>query len=75
MLEHSKIRKGEKEATDLNALAKDFLNLTFQSFKAKNKDSEIKLITNFDPTLPKIEIVKQDIGRVLLNIINNAFYV
>lgn len=75
MLEHSKIRKGEKEPTDLNALSKDFLNLTFQSFKSKNKDSEIKLVTDFDPSLPKVEVVKQDIGRVLLNIINNAFYV
>ena len=75
MLEHSKIRKGEIEPTDLNALAKDFLNLTFQSFKAKNKDSDIKLITEFDPSLPKVEVVKQDIGRVILNIINNAFYV
>ncbi|WP_373521956.1 tetratricopeptide repeat protein [Aquiflexum sp.] len=75
MLEHSKIRHGEKEPTNLNALAKEFLNLTYQSFKAKNKDAEIKLITNFDPELPKIEIIRQDFGRVLLNIFNNAFYV
>ncbi|SMD42843.1 His Kinase A (phospho-acceptor) domain-containing protein [Aquiflexum balticum DSM 16537] len=75
MLEHSKIRHGQKEATDLNNLAKEYLNLTYQSFKAKNKDTEIKLITDFDPKLPKIEIVRQDFGRVFLNIINNAFYV
>ena len=75
MLEHSKIRHGEKETTDLNSLAKEYLNLTYQSFKAKNKDAEIKLITDLDPNLPRIKIVRQDFGRVFLNIMNNAFYV
>ncbi|WP_373494264.1 tetratricopeptide repeat protein [Aquiflexum sp.] len=75
MLDHSKFRSGEKEPTDLNDLAKKYLNLTYQSFKAKNKEAEIKLITDFDPELPIIEIIKQDFGRVLLNIFNNAFYV
>lgn len=75
MLEHSKFKSGELEPTDLNALAKEYLNLAYQSFKVKNKDADIKLITDFDPDLPKIEIVRQDFGRVLLNIINNAFYV
>jgi len=75
MLEHSKFKSGEKEATDLNVLTKEFLNLTYHSFKAKNKEAEINLITEFEPDLPKIEIVRQDFGRVLLNIYNNAFYV
>ncbi|TVP44969.1 MAG: hypothetical protein EA341_15820 [Mongoliibacter sp.] len=73
MLEHSKSGSGEKELTNLNTLAKEYLNLAYQGFKAKNKDGEIQLITDFDSSLPKIEIVRSDIGKVLLNIVINAF--
>jgi two-component system NtrC family sensor kinase len=75
MLEHSKFGFGEKESTDLNKLSNEYLNLAYQGYRAKNKDFEIKLITDFDPSLPKTEVVRQEIGRVLFNIFNNAFYV
>jgi len=60
--------------TDVNTLAKEYLNLAYQSFKSKNQEVEIELITDFDSSLPKIELVRADIGKVLLNILNNAFY-
>ncbi|WP_228527693.1 ATP-binding protein [Pararhodonellum marinum] len=74
MLEHSKTGSGEKELTDINKLAGEYLNLAYQSFKSKNEGVDIKLISDFDPSLPKMEIVRSDIGKVLLNILNNAFY-
>jgi two-component system, NtrC family, sensor kinase len=74
MLEHSRTGSGEKEPTDINNLASEYLNLAYQSFKSKNEGVDIKLITDLDPTLPKIELVRADIGKVLLNILNNAFY-
>ncbi|MFD2200559.1 tetratricopeptide repeat protein [Shivajiella indica] len=75
MLEHSKFNMGDKESTDLNKLSNEFLNLTHHGFKVKNKGCEIKLITEFDSSLPKVDVVRQEIGRVFLNIFNNAFYV
>ncbi|WP_172805172.1 tetratricopeptide repeat-containing sensor histidine kinase [Aquiflexum balticum] len=74
MLEHSRTGSGEKELTDINSLASEYLNLAYQSFKSKNEGVDIKLITELDPTIPKIELVRADIGKVLLNILNNAFY-
>ncbi|WP_194973333.1 sensor histidine kinase [Aquiflexum lacus] len=74
MLEHSRTGSGEKELTDINSLANEYLNLAYQSFKSKNKEVEISLITDLDPSLPKIDIIRSDIGKVLLNILNNAFY-
>ena len=74
MLEHSRTGSGEKELTDINNLASEYLNLAYQSFKSKNEGVDIKLITDLDPSLPKIELVRADIGKVLLNILNNAFY-
>ena len=74
MLEHSKTGSGVKEVTDVNTLAKEYLNLAYQSFKSKNQEVEIELITDFDSSLPKIELVRADLGKVLLNILNNAFY-
>jgi signal transduction histidine kinase len=74
MLEHSRTGSGEKELTDVNSMASEYLNLAYQSFKSKNEGVDIKLITDFDPTIPKIELVRADIGKVLLNILNNAFY-
>jgi signal transduction histidine kinase len=55
-------------------LAGEYLNLAYQSFKSKNEGVDTKLITDLDPTIPKIELVRSDIGKVLLNILNNAFY-
>jgi two-component system, NtrC family, sensor kinase len=73
MLEHSRTSSGEKELTDINALADEYLRLSFHGLRAKNKDFNAEMVTEFDTNLPKIEVVSQDIGRVLLNLINNAF--
>ncbi|WP_229598275.1 ATP-binding protein [Runella aurantiaca] len=79
MLEHSRQSTGERELTDINQLADEYLRLAYHGFRAKDKDgsatrfnSEYELI--MDKDLPKIEVVPQEIGRVLLNLINNAFY-
>jgi signal transduction histidine kinase len=74
MLEHSKRGSGQKEPTDLNALADDFLRLTYQSFLAKDPNFKVGLQTNLDPDLPKVSVIPQDIGKVLLNLYSNAFY-
>ncbi len=74
MLEHSRTSTGQKEATDINALCDEYLRLTYQSMKAKDNDFNAAIETHFDPNLPKIDVIPQDIGRVLLNLINNAFY-
>ncbi len=74
MLEHSRTSTGQKEATDINALCNDYLRLAYQGQKAKNKDFNATMETHFDPNLPKVEIIPQDIGRVLLNLMTNAFY-
>jgi two-component system NtrC family sensor kinase len=74
MLEHSRTNTGERQLTDLNGLASEYLAMTYQGLKARDKSFNIEMITDFDPQLPKIEIVQQDIGRFLLNLYNNAFY-
>ncbi|WP_298352432.1 ATP-binding protein [Runella sp.] len=79
MLEHSRTATGERQLTDINQLADEYLRLAYHGLKAKNQDGSTirfncELITDFDPNLPQIEIIPQDIGRVLLNLINNAFY-
>ncbi len=74
MLEHSRKSTGEKEATDLNALCDEYLRLAYHGLKAKDNNFNATTETHFDPNLPKIDIIPQDIGRVLLNLINNAFY-
>jgi len=74
MLEHSRSRSGSKEPTDINKLADEFMRLSYHGLRSKDKSFNAELITHFDPTLPKIELVQQDIGRVMLNLFNNAFY-
>lgn len=79
MLEHSKRGSGQSQETDINALSDEFLRVTYQSFLAKNKESKADLIpiaidTNLDTNLPKISVISQDIGKVLLNLYSNAFY-
>ncbi|MEB2782331.1 ATP-binding protein [Algoriphagus sp. C2-6-M1] len=74
MLEHSKRGSGQKEPTDLNALADEFLRLSYQFFLAKEPEFKAELKTDFDPNLPKVSVIPQDIGKVLLNLMNNAFY-
>jgi two-component system NtrC family sensor kinase len=74
MLEHSKRGSGQKELTNLNTLADEFLRLSYQSFLAKEPDFKCELKTDLAPDLPKVSVIPQDIGKVLLNLINNAFY-
>jgi len=74
MLEHSRSRSGKKERTDLNAMADEFMRLSYHGLRSKDKAFNSELITHFDRDLPKIEVIQQDIGRVLLNLFNNAFY-
>jgi two-component system NtrC family sensor kinase len=74
MLEHSRTSTGQKEPTDLNKLADEYLRLSYHGLRAKDKSFNAELVTHFDGHLPPINIVQQDIGRVLLNIFNNAFY-
>jgi len=74
MLEHSRSGSGQKEPTDLNVMADEYMRLSYHGLRAKDKSFNAELITHFDTNLPKIEVVQQDIGRVLLNLFNNAFY-
>jgi two-component system NtrC family sensor kinase len=74
MLEHSRTRSGQKEPTDLNMMADEFMRLSYHGLRAKDKSFNAELITHFDSNLPKVAVVQQDIGRVLLNLFNNAFY-
>ncbi len=75
MLEHSRGRDAiHRVSTDLNALADEYLRLAYHGLLAKDSSFNATMETHFDPDLPKIEVIPQDIGRVLLNLINNAFY-
>jgi two-component system NtrC family sensor kinase len=74
MLQHSQSSKGVKEPTDINALCDEYLRLSYHGLRAKDKSFNSEFKTDFDTSLGKINIVPQDIGRVLLNLINNAFY-
>jgi two-component system, NtrC family, sensor kinase len=74
MLQHSRAGSGKKEPTDINALADEYLRLAYHGMRAKDKSFNATLHTDFDTSLEKINIIPQDIGRVLLNLVNNAFY-
>jgi ligand-binding sensor domain-containing protein/signal transduction histidine kinase len=74
MLQHSRSSSGQKEPTDLNALANEYMRLAYHGLRAKDKTFSAHLITNLDPQLEKVEVVPQEFGRVLLNLFNNAFY-
>jgi signal transduction histidine kinase len=74
MLQHSRKSEGVKEPTDINALCDEYLRLSYHGLRAKDKSFNADFKTEFDNAIGKINIVPQDIGRVLLNIINNAFY-
>jgi signal transduction histidine kinase len=74
MLQHSRTSTGVKEPTDINALADEYLQLSYHGLTAKDKSFNSELKTDFDETIGKINIIPQDIGRVLLNLYNNAFY-
>ncbi|MEO8111580.1 MAG: tetratricopeptide repeat protein [Ginsengibacter sp.] len=74
MLQHSRANKGEKQPTDINALCDEYLRLSYHGLRAKDKNFNADFKTDFDDTIGKINIVPQDIGRVLLNLYNNSFY-
>ncbi|MEO6837470.1 MAG: ATP-binding protein, partial [Ginsengibacter sp.] len=74
MLEHSRSSTGVKEPTDINALADEYLRLSYHGLRAKDKSFNATMKTKFDESIGKINIIPQDIGRVLLNLYNNAFY-
>jgi two-component system NtrC family sensor kinase len=74
MLQHSRSSTGVKEATDINALADEYLRLSYHGLRAKDNSFNVTMKTDFDNTIGKINIIPQDIGRVLLNLYNNAFY-
>jgi len=75
MLQHSGASAGQKEMADINALCDEYLRLAYHGLRAKDKSFNAKLETNFDNSIDKINIVPQDMGRALLNLYNNAFYI
>jgi signal transduction histidine kinase len=75
MLQHSRSSSGQKVPTNINSLADEYLRLAYHGLRAKDKSFNATLKTNFDETIGTIYIVPQDMGRVILNLITNAFYV
>ncbi len=75
MLQHSRSSNGLKEPTDINALADEYLRLAYHGLRAKDKSFNATMKTDFDESIGNINIIPQDIGRVILNLITNAFYV
>jgi signal transduction histidine kinase len=74
MLQHSRATTGEKQLTDMNALVDEYLRLCYHGMRAKDKLFNAQLQTDFDSSVGKLSVVPQDIGRVLVNLFNNAFY-
>ena len=74
MLQHSRKSSGQKEPADINALADEYLRLSYHGLRVKEKSFNATLQTDYDSNLGKINIVPQDMGRVLLNLFNNSFY-
>jgi signal transduction histidine kinase len=74
MLQHSRTGSGAKEPSDINRLADEYVRLAYQGFRARDKSFNATFSTEFDNGLDKVNIIPQEIGRVILNLINNAFY-
>ncbi|MDB5015574.1 MAG: hypothetical protein JWQ84_406 [Mucilaginibacter sp.] len=74
MLQHSRTSNNTKEPTDINKLSDEYLRLAYHGLRAKDKSFNAELLTSFDEKLPQLNVVPQDIGRVLLNLFTNAFY-
>ncbi len=75
MLQHSQSSSGKKEPTNINALADEYLRLAYHGLRAKDKSFNATMVTDFDESIGNVNIIPQDIGRVILNLITNAFYV
>ncbi|MEO6814023.1 MAG: ATP-binding protein [Ginsengibacter sp.] len=74
MLQHSRSGTGVKEPTDINALCDEYLRLSYHGLRAKDKSFNAIMKTDFDKSIGQVNIIPQEIGRVLLNLFNNAFY-
>ena len=74
MLQHSRSSNGQKELTDINALADEYLRLSYHGLRAKDKSFNATMVTHFDESLEKINVIPQDLGRAFLNFFTNAFY-
>jgi signal transduction histidine kinase len=74
MLQHSRTGSGKKELVDINALADEYVRLAYHGLRAKDKSFNAKFETHFDDNIGKINVIPQEMGRVILNLINNAFY-
>jgi signal transduction histidine kinase len=74
MFQHSRTSSGQKELTDINKLADEYLRLAYHGLRAKDKSFNSEIKTKFDGSIEKINVVPQEIGRVFLNLLNNAFY-
>ena len=74
MLHHGQKNVGVKEPTDINTLAEEYLRLAYHGFRAKNPNFSAELKLDLDPALPPVNVIPQDMGRVLLNLYNNAFW-
>jgi len=74
MLQHSRKSSGVKEPADINALCEEYLRLSYHGLRAKDKSFNAEFKTELDESIGKIVVVPQDIGRALLNLLNNAFY-
>jgi signal transduction histidine kinase len=74
MLQHSRSSSGAKEPTDINALADEYLRLAYHGIRAKDHSFNATIKTDFDPAIGLVNVIPQDIGRVILNLITNAFY-
>jgi two-component system NtrC family sensor kinase len=74
MLQHSRSSSGQKEPTDINKLADEYLRLAYHGLRAKDQSFNATLKTDFDESIGSINIIPQDIGRVILNLVTNAFY-
>jgi signal transduction histidine kinase len=74
MLQHSRSGNNVKEPTNINKLADEYLRLAYHGLRAKDKSFNADLVTDFDENLPKVNVLTQEIGRVLLNLFTNAFY-
>ena len=74
MLQHSRKQSGEMQLTDFNALADEYLKLSYHGYRAKHKLFNCIINTSFDESIDKINIIPEDIGRILINLFSNAFY-
>ena len=74
MLLHSRVSSGQKEPTDLNAMLDEYLKLSYHGMRAKDKSFNVTLQTHYDPAVGMVNVIPQEMGRVMLNIYNNALY-